>query len=571
MELTRTDRVSDDKKEICNYLGISLNIEASIFLFHPTFLRRFNTPDYGYIAITHDAGVGSYSSFLHSIDQGTSVFPNYSLETQKTWMANMYLWSFEDMPQLQYPPRTYSDLAYFTEVCPRAMENVKIIEKWNIEELKLQEIVVFCDKRGDITALYCTHDDSLWIRFFDSSHCSKDERVEVGKRIEKIISLIRKKKTKRETENPQINIGADIEYTAYDSDGTFHSATEFVRDNVEGSIGTDGNVETVEIRPDYAKTPEKLVENIGELLENLKDSMPDGYDLLCGGGGDLHRSTGTHIHFSGISTDCSDGRRQEIAPVEVVGWLDALLTAPIRNYTRGWARHDENYGRPGDYRCRANHSGFPHNGFEWRVLHTITTNKEMTLAIFALSYMIVYAYESGQKIRFDENKFGIEWYKGLPMFDKYRDQIEYFVNMVLSGCRWDIPTLNGWFGKDFHKDRECDVVVQFSNDGEYLGIKPFVMYNPQKEYDTVLIWNRGDGSNALALSEPVKSLTKYCVELGYTTVIHQPTKETMSKYAKKKKCLFIGVPRRVLARLAERNSGSRNRIKMFAQDLIKNI
>lgn len=562
MELVRSAVQEDDSGVISKVLGFTP--PPGFLLHHPAYRRTSRTPARGRIVFGLGLETCLWGKYIEEMQ--ISLVPNANVG----YLYTGYLWDVSDIPGVVTGPINDPDILLSIASKPFPF---KLIEKWDIAPLELvtPRFVTFFSKGGHLTAFYDQEQDSLWIRYFESNKCKKEWKEEVKKRLAKIVGLLRSKNTKKYPEKLSMHIGADIEYSAFDSDDNFHSATEFVRDNQEGAIGTDGNVETLEIRPDHAKSPMELVDNIEALLSSMRGSLPDGYDLMCGGSLSLRRSTGTHIHFSGISTDTD--KPMSVRPDEVISWLDALISTPIRSLTAGWQRGDDSYGRMGDYRCRNNHGSFPHNGFEWRVLPTITINRTITEGVFALAYMIVYAYETGQKIEYDSTHFDIAWYKGLPFFEKYKASIECFVKFVQAGNSWERPALFGWFGKTFKKDRECDVKVAFANDGGYLGIKGFIMYNPQKEFDNVVIWNKGTSSNAISISKSVNSLSKYCTgELGYTTIVESPSKDMVAKYSSgAKNSLFIGIPDRTLERLHHQNNGSRNRIKMFTQDLIKNI
>lgn len=398
------------------------------------------------------------------------------------------------------------------------------------------------------------------------------EREMLRKKMQKLISLVKPAESAAKKFNrSKFFEGTDIEFTVYDSDTLFHSATEFVADSIEGQIGTDGNVETLEIRPEQAKTPKQLTENIEDLLRTLYRTLPPGYDLLGGGGRKLARSTGLHIHFSGTSVDCTKGMRGN--PETLVNWLDTLIAEPMASRLRGWARQDsEHYGRYGDYRNRGNHNGFPHEGFEWRVLPTVCINKEITEAVLALAYMVVLTYEEKGQYCFNEKEFGIHWYDGLVDADKYRTQIRTFVDFVSAKTDLAVPILKEWFGKEFSKDKECDITIVFANDEQgYLSIVPFVMYNPQKVYNRIVFWDRGEDKIAISSSEEVPQLEKYLMEQhGFKLTTASPSAGLIEKY-EQGSTLFIGLPQKLLFKLHSRSQGSRNKIKMFAQDIIKHI
>lgn len=366
----------------------------------------------------------------------------------------------------------------------------------------------------------------------------------------------------------RLKVGLDLEFSIIDSDFNFHSATEFVPDALDAEIGTDGNVETLELRPDVASTPGELTNNLYELLAEMNKILPEGLDLLGGGGADVRRSTGLHIHFSGTSSDYDVDR---VKPEGVVRWLDELIAKPVNKNLKGVKRADGNYGQYGDWRSKMNHGNFPHFGWEWRVLPAITIDKQITEAILTLAYMIVISYEMGYKISFNEKEWTRGWYKELWGYEKYFSAIEPFFELIESRRSINVPVLANWFGKRFMKDKECDVVVQFygSGDNNYLNIAPFTMYNPQKLFDRVAIFDRGTDKKYITISTEVPALSLWLTRnYGHRTKVLDPPWRKQKLGAKS---LTIGIPSSILRNLAGKNHGSRNYVKMFVQELINNI
>lgn len=487
--------------------------------------------------------------------------------------SKRFFWEFPyDVITDPFQDGEYFSIGYLIQNKPRAYRNYcsPLERQWNDDTIKeysaRNPYIIFSDSAGFANAIYFRDANVLFFRYCETQEPEMIE--ELKKRIKRLTVLVRPAEAKL---SKKVNglMGADIEFTVYDSDQKFHSATEFVGDTQEGQIGTDGNVDTLEIRPDVAKNPLDLVANIEELLGNLNDSLPPGHDLLGGGGGKLKRATGTHIHFSGISTDID--KRPQSDPIELVRWLDTLILDPVYGYMKGTNRNDPHYGQAGDYRNQRNHNGFPHKGFEWRPLPTMTIDREFTKGLFCLAWCIMLAYEMGKTIKFDQEKFGIEWYEGLPEFDKYSEYIKVFVEKIKDKVNLEIPILSQWFGKEFKKDRECDVEVVFCNDEDgHLGIHPFVMYNPQKMFDRIVIWSRAT-SQSVALSAKATNLQRYLLAaIGTTCNVQLPSEALVAKYLKGR-TLFIGIPSVKINALAQKNAGSRNRVKMFVQDLIKNI
>lgn len=374
---------------------------------------------------------------------------------------------------------------------------------------------------------------------------------------------------KRKIDRTAVRIGADIEAVVVDEDSIVHSPIEFVPDTQDGQIGTDGNVELLEIRPEEAPTPEELVENTRILLENLVYLLPEGYDIRGGGGGDYRSSTGLHIHFSGISTDLRPNRRGA-DPAILVRWLDVLLTTPIEGLP-GSRRETDRYGKRGDYRNRGNHNHFPHNGFEWRVLPSMLGDKRLYDAVLKIAYCIMLTFEEVQSYTFNEKEFTAAWYTGLVDAPKYAEEISYFVDWCNSFKNINLPVLSTWFGKRGDKDRECDTVVRFANDEDaYLAITEFVAYNPAKLFDTVVVWASPSGKGIL-FSQIQPKLKEYILgTYGISVQVKAPSEALQRKY-RNGRTFYLGIGRQVLAKLRANSVGSRNRIRMFVQDLIKHI
>jgi hypothetical protein len=479
--------------------------------------------------------------------------------------------------------RSALDIEYYTRylfdpykevVSYEVSSSVALDETSDFEAIRAntQDIAIFCDKKGNTTALYLKRLNVLVIKKPLQRLTIMAETEMVKKRLKKIVSLISpvEQGVKKKVSIPKVNIGMDIEFSIIDSDGQFHPATEFVADTEEAPIGTDGNVETLEIRPEYAKDPLTLVDNLDELLGNINQIIPQGYDIWGGGGEKFRRSTGTHIHFSGISTD--NDNRGGAKTKELVRWLDCLIGGPVRTLP-GIKRADANYGQPGDFRCNANHGGFHHHGFEWRSLPTFTPTRESTKGLVCLCYMVACAYEMGMTIEFNEKAFGIEWYKDLPLFSKYEGYVKKFVEFIEDGGTLSRPTLESWYKKEFAKDKECDVEIVFANDADgFLAISPYMGYNPQKIFDRVVFYVTSDPA-AYSVSESVASLMRYFMSnRGENIRVRESSDALKVKYAKKgERTLFFGIPRKNAAAMASRSRGSRNGIKMFSQEIIKNI
>lgn len=373
----------------------------------------------------------------------------------------------------------------------------------------------------------------------------------------------------------QLMIGADVEYSIIDADGVFHSATEFFKDDQNSSIGTDGNVDTVEIRPEPSDSPEGLVDNIEEILDATKSVLPPGYDLFCGGGREHRRNIGLHIHFSNTVTDTNIERGDDKVRL-LINALDEMIAAPLLKFCTGTLRFTKEYGQYGDYRSKLRTGGdghFPHYGFEWRVLPNICMDKRTTLVFMRMAYLIVDTLNNGQDIIL-EQAFSNAWFNQLRNADKHQDEIRDFMKIIVSGTNFNVPTLNRWFGKKFEKDKDCEVKVKFANT-DFLDVAPFLSYNPQRRFKQIIFFTRGEGNQFIISTNgetPLEEIRKLIFEITNRLCnIKDAPEYIRDTFDKEPDTIFIGIPRRYAETLANRNRGSRNFVRMFAQNLSKQL
>lgn len=464
-------------------------------------------------------------------------------------------------------------LAYILETKQNCFDIVLMAERAvpPRDSWRRHDMVVLVDSFDSPIAIYDVESDALAFTYFaiGDTETAKDQ---LRRFIARIVGIAGPRDIPTKTSSNNATIGADIEFSVYDADMIFHSATEFVPDSQDGQIGTDGNVETLEIRPDYSTKPIEVVENIEILLRKLSPVLPDGHDLLGGGGASLRRSTGIHIHFANTSMDSSRGDTR-LSTELFCQWLDLLLSYPILTLCQGVRRGDEGYGGYSDYRNARTHHGFPHPGFEYRTLPTVCINRQITEAIFVIAKMCLDTYENGQTIKIDEKSFCVDWYKELNGYTENVKLVEYFVKFCSSNTNLEVPILANWLYKKFEKDRECDVDIIFCP--EDYQINDFVMYNPQKLFDAVIVWTSSNPEQAIVLSSQVKTLENYLIRnVGFITIVKDVPPSRVQEIIRKgnhKRVLSIGLPKNLVAKLMQKSQGSRNRVKMFIQELIKHI
>lgn len=158
-----------------------------------------------------------------------------------------------------------------------------------------------------------------------------------------------------------ISIGGDPEFNpiidgSYVSGRTAKARWSSVSGTTEGDIGTDGASDgPLELRPDPAQTPGKLVSNIRSLMQRLST---DGAFLKTSGGS----SCGGHFHI-GIKVTFANGVTTRIItinrPPDLITLFDNYIARHLYPINRNRSRSD--YSRLGTYREQ------PH-GFEYRPL-----------------------------------------------------------------------------------------------------------------------------------------------------------------------------------------------------------
>jgi hypothetical protein len=178
-----------------------------------------------------------------------------------------------------------------------------------------------------------------------------------------------------------VTVGCDPEFEYLDKKGYVwgNIPSSFIMfdhsRNIE-EIGIDGSGCVAEIRPEPAVTPSKLVKNIQDLFEKVKNHklgvLGDRYAIGC------------HIHF-GVGADYyPDGK--------LLGLLDEFIGKPCA-IMNGDAR--------GDYACLGSARPQPH-GFEYRPLPAaVIANPEFFKIVVKVCKMIVQKYVNEKVVEYD--------------------------------------------------------------------------------------------------------------------------------------------------------------------------
>lgn len=169
-----------------------------------------------------------------------------------------------------------------------------------------------------------------------------------------------------------ITIGADPEFELYSLSGEYVlPASGYFEFN--GSIGTDGNPSTLELRPKPASNEVKFVKHVNSLMQRLitKFKLSIKGDMLPLGG---------HIHVGGISYDGS-----------IIALLDDFIGSKVINLS-GNKRGD--YKRLGEYRRKD-------YGFEYRTPPSaIYYNPQLLRIVFKLLLAILHKGRSEEGITY---------------------------------------------------------------------------------------------------------------------------------------------------------------------------
>lgn len=140
-------------------------------------------------------------------------------------------------------------------------------------------------------------------------------------------------------------------------------------------IGADEAGIQFELRPDPAKLPEQIVDNLHVLIKRLHENFPDL--SFYGGGFPRQISCGGHLHFS-----YRFGKYYDRKSLENTLYLYLGFPLMMVDGNGGKKRRFESYGVWGDMRSQR-------HGWELRAPSSFITNKKYTLSVFSLMYVIL--------------------------------------------------------------------------------------------------------------------------------------------------------------------------------------
>jgi hypothetical protein len=186
--------------------------------------------------------------------------------------------------------------------------------------------------------------------------------------------------------------------------------------------------------------------------------------------------------------------------------------------------------------------------------------------------MAMIQFETEGSYSFDERAPLIQWYRGLPLFDKYEADIIAFVKFLTEKGNFNIPIMRSWFGREFKKMSEGDISVTF--DSSSITISSFKMYNPQRICDNVFVTIRKDEGKQVLSNRKVKEganswlISEYGIRISYKEGYREKEIVTLGL---QRNTLVLGVPASFARELNAKSVGSRMYLKMFIQQLINKL
>lgn len=238
-------------------------------------------------------------------------------------------------------------------------------------------------------------------------------------------------------------MGADPEFIIKNSAGIIYSDSYDLGHGNE--FGEDGSGIPFELRPKPAYTPEGLVKNIKEAMQegSLKQISTAKWQA-----GSFYRNTsedipiGGHIHF---------GTKGIISPAKLIKFLDIYLGIPVSRITNEDGkrnRRESGYGEYGDYRVQK-------WGVEYRTLSSWLISPQIAKAVLSLAK--VAAYEcikcnrreylkliKNRSLFIDSEGFGIHTIirliRKFKLYKKYKKDIEVIFSMIKKKKTWNTKT-----------------------------------------------------------------------------------------------------------------------------------
>ncbi len=253
-----------------------------------------------------------------------------------------------------------------------------------------------------------------------------------------------------------VMLGADIEIMLRNQQGkVVLASTYFSRKGRIGcdnlSIASDGRrLPLVELRPDPSTNPLALVAQLKDALaEGVRKVNRSQVEWRAGSMPFRSYCTGGHIHFSNVALS-----RQFVKALD--NYVGLILMAVEKRETAQQRRLK--YGFFGDIRKKE------YGGFEYRTPSSFIVSNVVTTAAFCLAYLVALYHRDLPCIDIYSPEIQMAFYRGevavltpiiernietisnLPLYDRYREQIDALFDMIRTGQTWneDIDLRDEW-------------------------------------------------------------------------------------------------------------------------------
>jgi len=249
-----------------------------------------------------------------------------------------------------------------------------------------------------------------------------------------------------------LTIGSDPEFVVY-KDKRLVPAHNFVEGGIADEFGVDGDQDTGEVRPHYAKSPIKHFNNLSKIIfDNLKN-YSDNLDFFACSSSRANeycyeRPSGGHIHLGGLQPSTFEQLANNLSNYLALPFM-VIQTNEVRQRQR-----KTSYGKLDDWREQ--------NGvMEYRQLPSFIGEPELAKSIYCVAFCIADATQRGilcskklphelNQANFDEFfnfeaiKERLNKLRDMPLYKKYKKEVDYFIDRISTGKVYDPNIIKNW-------------------------------------------------------------------------------------------------------------------------------